>query len=79
MIDRFLRELTAAWKTGGVLFDTPDGPIYWDFDVERMVFVAGSCTNLGIIREVEMPYDEDLELCEPLERLTEKAKEFYNG
>lgn len=77
MTDKFARELSAAWKTGGVLFDTPDGPVYWDLDVGRMVFVAGSCANTGLIPEVEVPYDRDLELCEHLERLTEKAKEFY--
>ena len=77
MTKKFAAELSQAWKTGGILFDTPDGPVYWDLDVKRMVFVAGGCTNTGIIPEVEVPYDKDLELYDHLEKLTEKARKHY--
>lgn len=77
MTDKFARELSTAWKTGGILFNTPDGPVYWNFDVGRMAFVAGGCADAGIIPEVALPYDKSLELCEHLERLADKTRRHY--
>ena len=78
MTDKFATELSQAWETGGILFNTPDGPVYWDFDPGKLVFFAGGCTNTGIIPVVQVPYDGSLELYDHLEKLTNAAKEYYN-
>lgn len=60
-----------------ILYDTDDGPVYWDFDFKKEEFQAGSVCNGGFVPEVTLKYKAEPSAEEQLGDLVEKAKRHY--
>ena len=60
-----------------LLLDMGSG-VFWDFDFEKEEFRVGTACNVGLLIDFTVKYDEGERLCDQMNNLVEKAKEFYN-
>ena len=60
-----------------ILLDLGSG-VFWDFDFEKEEFRVGTSCNVGLLIDFTVKYDEGDRLCDQMNNLVEKAKEFYN-